>query len=221
MIITFDCYGTLIDWEGGIADAFESEAIRQGHPYSRQRVIEAWHFEEPHVQAESFRPYREVLALTAERVLGRMGWECHSGCGEFLVESFGDWSPFADTNGALEALAARDWMLGILSNVDDDLLALTRRHFTVDFDLVVTAEQVRSYKPALAHFVEARRRIGEDRWLHAAQSWFHDIVPCVREEIPVAWINRKGEPARGTERPDLEVDDLRELVDRIEIPVAG
>ena len=87
------------------------------------------------------------------------------------------WKPFADTNRALERLRAAGYRLGILSNVDDDLLAETRRHFTVDFDLIITAQQVGSYKPAPGHFVAARKRIGSARWLHAAQSNFHDVAP--------------------------------------------
>ncbi|HEV2719662.1 MAG TPA: HAD-IA family hydrolase [Thermoanaerobaculia bacterium] len=99
---------------------------------------------------------------------------------------------FPDTNAALERLRGAGYRLGILSNVDDDLLAATRRHFSVGFDLIVTAQQVRSYKPGHAHFLEARKRIGEARWLHAAESNFHDIVPANALGIENAWINRRG-----------------------------
>jgi len=105
--------------------------------------------------------------------------------------------------------------LGILSNVDDELLAATRRHLTVSFDLVVTAEQVRSYKPASGHFEEARRRIAAGRWLHAAQSHFHDVVPCRALDIPVAWVNRKAETPRHP-TPDHEVATLAGLATLLE-----
>jgi len=97
--------------------------------------------------------------------------------------------------------------------VDDELLAGTRRHLTVPFDLIVTAEQVGSYKPAPGHFTTARGRIGERRWLHAAQSYFHDIMPARTLAIPAAWINRKGEAASDGGRADRELRGLAELAD--------
>ena len=101
--------------------------------------------------------------------------------------------------------------LGILSNVDDDLFARTAAQFTVEFDPVITAEQMRSYKPAHAHFLEAQKRLTDTRWLHAAQSHFHDVVPARSLGITVAWINRKGESATGGIRPDHEFPNLREM----------
>ncbi|HWP43326.1 MAG TPA: haloacid dehalogenase, partial [Blastocatellia bacterium] len=121
------------------------------------------------------------------------------------------WTPFADTNAALERLASR-FELGILSNIDDDILDATRKHFTVDFALVVTAEQVRSYKPGHAHFLEAKRRAGARRLLHAAQSYFHDVVPASQLGIPVVWVNRNAETIpEGGARPTYEVPDLASL----------
>jgi FMN phosphatase YigB (HAD superfamily) len=102
--------------------------------------------------------------------------------------------------------------------VDDDLLAGTRRHFPVRFDLLVTAQQVGSYKPAAGHFLEARRRLAGQRWLHAAQSYFHDVEPAVALGIPVIWINRKGERPAGAARPTAQVTTLAELVDWLDRP---
>src|SRR5215212_5728002 len=164
-LITFDCYGTLIDWEGGIVSAFQSEARRNGVELEAGRIIEAYMAAEPQVEADSYLPYREVLARTTSKAAARLGWQLQPEGAEFLPASLPGWQPFADTNRALERLSRR-FELGLLSNIDDDLLAATRRHFTVSFELVVTAEQVRSYKPAHAHFIEARRRLGEKRWLH-------------------------------------------------------
>jgi 2-haloalkanoic acid dehalogenase type II len=214
-LITFDCYGTLIDWEKGIINAFQSEAARQGISIDAAEIIAAYHNHEHVVETENYTPYREVLAETAQRVAARLGLQIPPDRAGFLCDSLPDWQPFPDTNAALERLASR-FKLGILSNVDDDLLVATRRHFTVDFDLIVTAAQVKSYKPADGHFIEARRRMGEKRWLHAAQSYFHDVVPANRLGIPVAWVNRKGE--RDDEQgpqPDFEVRNLAELAERL------
>lgn len=217
-LITFDCYGTLIDWEQGIINAFQSEAARQGVQLNAGDIIAAYHDHEHLVQTANYTPYREVLAETAQRVAARLGLQIPNGRAGFLADSLPDWQPFPDTNAALERLAGRA-ELGLLSNIDDDQLATTRRHFTVDFDLVVTAAQVKSYKPADNHFLEARRRMGERRWLHAAQSYFHDVVPARRLNIPVAWVNRKGERVKEQgPQPDFEVRNLAELADLLRTP---
>jgi 2-haloalkanoic acid dehalogenase type II len=212
-LITFDCYGTLIDWEGGIIAAFQSEAARSLIALDGDRVIEAYMSVEPQVESITYAPYSEVLAETAKRVADRLGWQISPDDAGFLTASLPGWLPFPDTNRALERLASR-YQLGILSNIDDDLLTETRRHFSVSFDLIVTARQVQSYKPAHSHFLEARRRIGDKRWLHAAQSYFHDVVPASELRIPVAWVNRKAEQAaEGGPLPSYEVPDLARLAD--------
>ena len=215
-VVTFDCYGTLIDWEDGIASAFVREAAADGVSLDRSRIIGTYHEIEPTVEAERYEPYRDVLARTARRVADRLGWELSEERSRFLPESLPDWSPFPDTNPALVDLAAAGYRLGILSNVDNDLLERTRTHFPVDFEIIVTAAQVRSYKPAPGHFLEARRRIGPARWLHAAQSWFHDVVPAHELGIPVAWVNRKSERRSEDSEPDAEVANLTGLSDWLE-----
>lgn len=212
-VITFDCYGTLIDWEAGIGQAFARAAARDGVRLNPSAVLQAYLELEPAVEAEAFRPYREVLAETARRVAARLGWRLDPARATFLAESLPDWPAFDDTNPALERLARRGYRLGILSNVDDDLLAGTLRHLTVTFDLVVTAQQVRSYKPAPAHFLRARERLAGRRWLHAAQSYFHDVAPARALGVPVAWINRKQEPAPAGAAPDRVFATLTGLAD--------
>lgn len=207
--VTFDCYGTLIDWESGIADAFIRAAREDGVDLRREEILRAYALVEPVVERETFRPYRDVLTESATRVAHALGWALAYERGTFLVTSLAHWKPFPDTNAALERLRAAGYRLGILSNVDDDLLSATRRHFTVDFDLIVTAQQVRSYKPATAHFLKAQEKIGDQRWLHAAQSNFHDIVPASALGIPSAWVNRKGE--KGGAVPTYEVKDMAGL----------
>ncbi|HJQ26678.1 MAG TPA: HAD-IA family hydrolase [Blastocatellia bacterium] len=214
-LITFDCYGTLIDWEKGIVSAFQREAARAGRKLDAGAIVAAYHAEEPAVESEAYRPYRDVLTKTAQRVASRLGLSIEPERAGFLVDSLPHWPPFADTNAALERLVQR-YRLGILSNVDDDLLAATRKLFTVRFDLIVTAEQVGSYKPSHGHFIEARWRAGEARWLHAAQSYFHDVLPASALDIPVVWVNRKRErPDTGGPLPMLEVTNLTELADRL------
>lgn len=209
-VVTFDCYGTLIDWRSGIADAFARAAEEVGATAARDEVLDAYMAVEHEVEAGAYRPYREVLAETARRIAARLGWTPKDG-GAFLAESLPTWKPFADTNAALERLAAGGVTLGILSNVDDDLLAATRRHFHVEVPLIVTAAQVRSYKPGHAHFLVARDRIGGKTWVHAAQSHFHDVVPCRKLGIEVAWVNRLGEAPAGGVLPTLEVAELAGL----------
>jgi 2-haloalkanoic acid dehalogenase type II len=215
-LITFDCYGTLIDWESGIAGAFQLAAAQTGQSIDPHQIIKSYMAEELKVETEQYRSYRQVLDETARRVASVAGIDMSSVQPDFLSNSIGEWMPFADANPALKRLSKR-FSLGILSNVDDDLLALTLRRLEARFDLIITAEQVRSYKPAHPHFVEARRRAGSKKQLHAAQSYFHDVVPSKQLEITVAWVNRKSEqPAAGGPSPDYEVTDLRELADLLE-----
>jgi 2-haloalkanoic acid dehalogenase type II len=163
------------------------------------------------VQNEAYRSYREILHDTATRVARTLGWQYAPERMDFLAESLPSWEPFPDTVPALERLAAAGCRLGILSNIDEDLLAATREHFPVDFDIIVTAEQVRSYKPRHAHFQTARELIGEASWLHAAESNFHDIVPTNALGIDNAWINRQQQPELPGGTPTFRFDDLAAL----------
>ena len=212
-VVTFDCYGTLIDWESGIVDAFGAAAAADGVTLARDTLMATYLEVERAVEARAYRSYRAVLTETAQLVAARLGWPIDPTRAAFLPESLPRWPPFPDTNAALERLVAAGYTLGILSNVDDDLLAGTRRHLTVAFPLIVTAQQVGSYKPAPGHFTTARAAIGSRAWLHAAQSYFHDVTPAVALGIPVAWINRKGQPPAGPARPDRELRTLSALAD--------
>lgn len=211
-VITFDCYGTLIDWESGIANAFLTTAASDGVTLTREAVLRAYADNEHRVQAVSYRPYREILRDTAVRVARIVGWPLMAERAGFLADSLPSWRPFPDTNAALERLASNS-RLGILSNIDDDLLAATREHFTVDFDVVVTAQQVRSYKPGHAHFQTARDLIGRASWLHAAESNFHDIVPTNALGIDNAWINRQRQNPLPGGTPKYKFDDLAGLAE--------
>jgi 2-haloalkanoic acid dehalogenase type II len=171
---------------------------------------------EPAVQAEGYRSYREVLAASARRAAAELGWDLPAGEAARFAESLPGWTPFADTNPSLERLAGAGYRLGVLSNVDPDLFAGTRRLLAADFDLVITAADVRSYKPAHGHFTAARDRIGGARWLHAAQSHFHDVAPARALGIPAAWVNRLDEPLpAGRPEPSLTVRTLAELAEAL------
>ncbi|MCZ6547591.1 MAG: HAD-IA family hydrolase [Deltaproteobacteria bacterium] len=212
-LITFDCYGTLIDWEAGISEAFRKEAAKDGIDLKHKEVVAAYATAEAEVEGKEFVPYHRVLCEAAHCCAPTLGWELTEQRAAFLVRSLPAWQPFPDTNPALERLASH-FHLGILSNVDDELLVETLRHFTVSFEMIVTAEQVRSYKPRAAHFKEAMSRKGTARWLHAGQSWFHDIQPALELGVPVTWINRKSKPMPGGERkPRYIVNDLTGLAD--------
>jgi 2-haloalkanoic acid dehalogenase type II len=211
-VITFDCYGTLIDWERGIRDAFAAQAAAARLAVDLDAVLTLYVEIEAAVEAEAYRSYRAVLTETALRIAARLGWPLPASRAPFLADSVPAWPPFQDTNPALRRLDAAGYRLGILSNVDDDLLAWSRRHLAAFFEIVVTAQQAGSYKPAPNHFTMARDRIAGQRWLHAAQSYFHDVVPARALSIPIAWINRKGETTAGA-TPDHEFRTLADLAD--------
>ncbi len=209
--LTFDCYGTLVDWRSGIAAAFRRAADPASTLPDDERLLDLHAVHEAAVEAGPYRPYREVLAETARRVAAALGLEQAYGSFDFLAGSLPRWPIFADTVPALDRLRRGGARLGILSNVDDDLLAATVARLEVDFDLLITAQQVGSYKPGLGHFLEARRRIGDRSWLHVAQSRFHDLAPAAALGVPAAWIDRLGETAADGVEPVRTFADLSGL----------
>jgi len=209
--VTFDVYGTLIDWESGIYDAFSAEAARDDVEIDRAELIALFHEIEREIEGGSYELYAEVLRRTAIEIAKRIGWRLEPSRSGFLPDSVQRWKPFRETNPQLAKLVKK-YKLGLLSNIDDKLLGQTRRHIPIDFDLVVTAQQVRSYKPEPAHFTECARRIGGKRgWVHVASSYYHDVLPCLKQRVPVVWVNRakqKLEPSQ--KKPTAEVPNLRE-----------
>jgi len=163
------------------------------------------------IQGGSYELYAEVLRRTAVRISKELGWPLEPSRSGFLPDSVERWMPFKETNAQLDRFAKK-YDIGLVSNIDDKLLGLTRRHFRADFDLVVTAQQVRSYKPEPAHFTEAERRMGTKRgWVHVGSSYYHDIEPCLKKRVPVVWVNRHKEKLEsGQKVPTAEVPNLRE-----------
>jgi len=217
--VTFDVYGTLIDWEKGVFDAFQKEATRDGFTIEDpQEVISRFHEYEREIEGGSYELYAEVLRRVAVRIAKDIGWPLEPSRAGFLPDSVARWAPFKETNPQLTKFSKK-FQTGLISNIDDKLLGQTRRHLPHDFDLVVTAQQVRSYKPDPAHFTECERRIGgKTGWVHIASGYDTDVNPCLQLKIPVIWVNRHGEVLEaGQKKPDAEVKTLREAAKLIEI----
>src|SRR3979490_2242738 len=151
--VTFDVYGTLIDWETGAYDAFEAEAKRDGFTIERDQVVDMFVEIQQQIQAGSYELYAEVLRRTAVQIAKQLGWPLEPSRSGFLPDSVQSWKPFKETNPVLTKIAKK-YKIGLISKIDEKLLGQPRRHIPLDFDLVVTAQQVRSYKPDLAHFTE-------------------------------------------------------------------
>jgi 2-haloacid dehalogenase len=222
--LTFDCYGTLIDWEKGLLEALAPVLGTHGVPHpGDDLLLERFALAESEIQAGPYRPYREVL----QQVLRRLGGDLAFTPSAHELAAFGAsvavWPPFADSPAALAALGER-FRLAVVSNVDDDLFVGSAAQLRVGFAEVVTAQQVGSYKPAPAHFHEVLRRLDlpRDRVLHVAQSLYHDVAPAKELGFTCVWVNRRaGRPGGGatapaTATPDLEVTDLAALVARVE-----
>jgi 2-haloacid dehalogenase len=188
---TFDCYGTLVDWNAGIAAAL-------GDPL----LLGPYHDLEPAVQSEDpTRSYRDVLRETARRL----------GVDADPAASLPDWPVFPDVRDALEVARARGWRLAMLSNTDRDLIEASIAAIGVAFDLAIVASEVGSYKPAEAHWRAFEAQVGRLPDVHVAQSHFHDVVPSVRLGVPVIWINRLAETADPP--PSRELSGLTGLAD--------
>ena len=212
-LVTFDVYGTLIDWETGIYEAFAKEAERDGFTIDRDELVASFHEIEREIEGGSYELYAEVLRRTAIEIAKRLDWPLEPSRSGFLPESVQRWPPFKETNPQLTKVT-KHFKTGLISNIDDKLLGQTRRHIPHDFDLVVTAQQVRSYKPDMAHFTECARRMGTKKgWVHISSSYYHDVEPCVKNKIPVIWVNRGREQLDpGQRKPTAEVRTLGEAI---------
>jgi 2-haloacid dehalogenase len=194
---TFDCYGTLVDWNAGLSAALGGDGL-----------LARYHELEPQVQAEDpTRSYRDVLAETARRV----------GVATSPADTLPSWPVFPEVPAALEEARARGWKLAALSNTDRDLIHASLDAIGVPFELAVVASEVGSYKPSHGHWLAFERQVGRMPDVHVAQSHFHDVVPATALGIPTVWINRlreTGDPAPTRELPDLRglADTLDELV---------
>jgi len=221
--ISFDCYGTLIDWESGIVSGLQPVLQNHGIKASDEEILELHAQTEHKLQASSTKgnyvKYRHILEEEVREASRRWDFEAEPSELRALADSLRYWKPFSDTVEALEALKER-YKLAIISNVDDGLFALTACHLEVEFDWIITAEQVGTYKPSKNNFEIALERMGiqKGKLLHAAESLFHDIAPATELGISTVWVHRRtekegfGATPPASAKPDLEVPDLKSLV---------
>jgi len=227
-LITFDCYGTLVDWESGMLAVLRLLFSRDGDSVSDLQILELYGEIEAELESGAYLRYRQILAKTALEIGRRLSIEISEQEGSRFAEFLTQWKPFADTVPALQSLAKR-FRLGIISNVDDDLFAETRKKLApIEFDVVITAQQMQSYKPAQRNFEEAIRRSGlsKDQILHAGQSLYHDIAPANALGIRNIWVNRpsirpgSGAAKPGSATPDYEVRSLADLAELLNATVS-
>ena len=221
--LSFDCYGTLIDWETGIVNA--TRAILDNHGQSRDddEILDAFSSLETDIQQASYKPYDEVLRQVADACADRWGFELDPDEQAAFGRSVEQWPAFPDSAAGLAALG-KHYDLIILSNVDDDLFTASAKKLGASFADVITAEQVGSYKPNQRNFdvLLERVRVPPTALLHVAQSLYHDIAPANRNGLTSVWVNRRAgrdgggatPPADAT--PDLEVPDLATLAAQVE-----
>jgi 2-haloacid dehalogenase len=220
--LTFDCYGTLIDWETGILGALRSILKSHSKTLSDADILNHYAKVESAIESGEFKPYREVLKEVVYLFGVLLKFKVTEQEANSLPESLNDWRPFPDTVPALQSLA-RHYKLCVISNIDDDLFAHSARQLEVPFHVVVTALQARSYKPSHNNFQLALKKIGapKEQVLHVAESLFHDIVPARELGIKNVWVDRsKGKRGRASRtadvKPDLEVRDLKTFAELVE-----
>ena len=219
-VISFDCYGTLIDWETGIFSALRPILARHKVEISDGELLKLYGELEAEAESDPYVSYREVLQSVVRGLGVRLGFVPSTQEQDSLPDSVANWLPFADTVSALRRLKAK-YELAIISNIDDNLFAATAPRLQVEFDSVITAGQARAYKPSLKVFELAGKRIGipREQWLHAGQSIYHDVAPARSLGIATVWVNRPSArpnvgavvPASG--QADLEVSSLQALAE--------
>jgi 2-haloacid dehalogenase len=208
---TFDCYGTLIDWNGGI----RRELARVFGEDRADAQLERYHDVEPALQVGGRRTYREVMtAAMAE--LGAAEDEAGG-----LAEALPSWTPFPEVRPALEEARARGWQLAVLSNTDRDFIEASIAQIGVPFELAIVASEIGSYKPAHRHWLRFFEQTGAERarHVHVAQSYFHDVVPATELGLRTVWINRHAE--RHDSPPTRELADLSRVPDTLDELVAA
>jgi 2-haloacid dehalogenase len=208
-VLTFDCYGTLIDWEAGLATAMRDALGDRASAVDSEDLLERYGRYEAAAEAGPYQPYREILASGLKGVAEELGVGVSDEAAERFGGSVVDWPPFADSSAALQRLATR-YRLGVLTNCDDDLFAASNARLGAEFDWIVTAQQVRAYKPSEASFRVLLDRLAvdgvtPDRVLHVAQSLYHDHAPAQRLGLTTVWIDRRHGRAGSGATPPAEV----------------
>lgn len=211
--ITFDCYGTLIDWEGGIRTAVKKLTDKNGFNLSLDGISDKYIKAELQVESEQYRKYHEVLQLASKRLLKHEGFDISDKDALEFADSIYNWQPFSETHDVLAELKQKGYKLIILSNIDNGIIKKSIELMGIDFDGVVTAEEVGSYKPTHGHWEEMLKRFNakKEEVLHVAASYIHDIIPAKEQGFDAVWINRNNEQPTRDIRPDLELKDLKPL----------
>ena len=217
-VLTFDCYGTLIDWETGITDALRPVLAEHGVDVAAEAVLELYAELEAEAERGAYREYKAVLRRVLEGLGARLGFTPGPADLDGFSQCVKDWPAFPDSARALQALK-RKYKLAIISNIDDDLFEFSARRLQTSFDWVITAQQAGSYKPALNNFRFAFEKIAlpTSRVLHVAQSLFHDVAPAKALGLATVWVNRRhgkggfGATPPAQIEPDVEVPDLQTL----------
>ncbi len=219
--LSFDCYGTLIDWEAGITPVLKQLVLAHQIDCDERQLLEWFAEFESVAEAGEYQSYKDILRSVIQKLGKQLEFEPTISELESLWMSIQNWQPFPDTIESLKALKQK-YRLVIVSNIDDDLFAQTAEQLQVEFDEIVTAQQVKSYKPSLRNFQFTLEKIGlsSDQLLHVAQSVYHDIVPAQQLGLKTVWVNRQQGKAGSatkpaTAKPDLEVPDLKTLVSLI------
>ena len=217
---TFDCYGTLVDWNGGIRSELERLfGVERG-----DELLARYHELEPEIQASSpGASYREVLTIALERLAQETGLSLPEGETSALARSLPGWPVFDDTYAGLEEARSRGWHLGILSNTDRDLIDASMVAIGISFPVTIVAGEIGSYKPATKHWEVFREKTGAtpETHVHVAQSVFHDIVPATALGLQTIWINRLDEPEPDDVKPTRTLPDVSRLADALDELVPG
>ncbi len=221
-VLTFDCYGTLIDWESGILSAVRPVLSEYGVKVSDEEILKLYAKFESESESGEYMKYREILRTVAINFARRYNFDLPEEMEQFIADSVKNWLPFSDTVAALKTLKNK-YRLGILSNTDNVLFSYSAKHLAVDFDFIFTSEDIGSYKPSRRNFVYALDMIGvpKENLLHVAQSLYHDVAVANSLGISTVWVNRRhdksgyGATPERSELPDLEVPDLKTLVESI------
>ncbi len=211
-VATFDCYGTLVDWEGGAASFLYRLALRHGErdPGPASALRERWEALQFALLQGDYRPYKEVLRESLRAWTAERGYPWDEADGDALILDMRAWQPFPDTRAALLQAKAAGVKLVIISNTDHDIIEHTLRHIGVPFDDVITAQDCRAYKPARTVFEQAMARVGAppEHHLHVAFGFKYDIAPAQAMGLRTAWVNRFMEARPGPESPTYEWRDL-------------
>lgn len=217
-VLTFDCYGTLIDWESGILSTLKPLFLKKGTIISDKAILEEYAKFESEIESLEYQSYKVILREIIKCFGQKFNFLIQNEETDCLVKSLNKWPPFYDTINALKILKKR-FKLAILSNIDEDLIIESVNKLEISFDWIITAEQAKSYKPSLNNFQFALKKIGipKEKILHVAQSIYHDIIPAKKIGLKTVWINRRqgkegyGATPPALSKPDMELPNLISL----------